>query len=490
MEPDKYRRDIADLSAKFVHGLAALDPRETQRAQKMAAMLAATSLAVMTDDPSRQDDLDFLMGPIVVHGDVERVPPWLMERIRPERIEIACGLRPGMIVGPVEICAVLSNMSLEQPLHHNTLGGYGHLAYVYMWASYHALSERAALDVKEGESRFEAIRRWRHEGAANELTIPADADILAADGKYHECYRLVCEEIRRMVLAHARGQTKVEKRRQRDLNLLQNTLDRVSKAAEEVMKTKSITIPPEVTAVLSTATCQGNVVQLPAQLDRKLYEATDRVLRALGGKWSKRAGGHVFPGEVDAAAALADALGTGSVIDRQKTLQLFETPPDLAARLASELPAGATVLEPSAGTGRLVGAALAAGAQRVQAVELDAANCKAIIERYTPGAEVRQANFLTLTPPDLPPADAVLMNPPFKAGLDIQHVQHALQMLKPGGSLTAIMSPHAFHAQNRAARDFRALVAELGGTVETLPAGTFKLEGTNVESRIIRLRKP
>ena len=39
---------------------------------------------------------------------------------------------------------------------------------------------------------------------------------------------------------------------------------------------------------------------------------------------------------------------------------------------------------------------------------------------------------------DLGLFDAVLMNPPFAQGADIEHITHALTMLKPGGRLVAL----------------------------------------------------
>ncbi|HHN0558181.1 TPA: PLxRFG domain-containing protein [Pseudomonas aeruginosa] len=68
--------------------------------------------------------------------------------------------------------------------------------------------------------------------------------------------------------------------------------------------------------------------------------------------------------------------------------------------------------------------------------------------------------------------DRIVMNPPFSKGRDIQHVQHAYSLLKPGGRLVAIMSEGAFFQSNKAAENFRAWLDGLGATSERLPEGS------------------
>jgi predicted RNA methylase len=263
------------------------------------------------------------------------------------------------------------------------------------------------------------------------------------------------------------------------------------------MRVKKVAIAPEAEAVLREATVEGMIVRLPPrQLPRPVYEAVDKVLKALGGKWNRRAGGHVFPS--DPAAQLAEALGDGAakaVVDRKATLELFETPTPLARRMAEwAVPWSGVVLEPSAGRGRLVEAASFAGGV-VHAIELDPENCDHLRKRF-PTARVRQADFLAVTPPDEAPSyDAVVMNPPFRANADIGHVMHAFRFLKPGGRLAAVTSPHWTFARDKASRAFRAFldtVAAIGGTFvhEKLPDGTFKDEGTTVATHLLMIQRP
>ena len=74
------------------------------------------------------------------------------------------------------------------------------------------------------------------------------------------------------------------------------------------------------------------------------------------------------------------------------------------------------------------------------------------------------------------------MNPPFAQGADIEHITHALTMLKPGGRLVALCANGP--GQNAA---LRPLVDASGGDWEDLPADSFKAEGTGVSVALITL---
>ena len=110
--------------------------------------------------------------------------------------------------------------------------------------------------------------------------------------------------------------------------------------------------------------------------------------------------------------------------------QLFPTPPALAARMVelAGIKRGMRVLEPSAGTGRLLAAireATGGGAVRT-AVEISARMCDVLRVREE-GADTRNCDFLECSAEQLGGLfDRVVMNPPFGAGADIQHITHAL----------------------------------------------------------------
>lgn len=278
------------------------------------------------------------------------------------------------------------------------------------------------------------------------------------------------------------------------------------------MRIKKVEISDDVADVLRRGEWFGWLYRLPeGQLARPLYEAVDKVLRALGGKWARAERGHMFG--LDAKEAMVAALDQGHVVDQKKTLEQFWTPDDLAARMVKALgiTPGAHVLEPTAGCGRLVVVALAAGAI-VTAVELDRDMIGHLIDI---AAEkhgdlfVFGADFMEWTPASPVPIDFVLMNPPFSVNQDIRHVRQAFRWLRPGGKLAAIMSPHFTFAEDEASRNFRELIGypEQRGSgpagvvcppshgsiaavsVEMLPANTFKQAGTGVSSVLVIMEK-
>jgi predicted RNA methylase len=240
-------------------------------------------------------------------------------------------------------------------------------------------------------------------------------------------------------------------------------------------------------AVLDRATCEGNALSLLAlgHLDRKLYADTDKALQAAGGKWNRKAKAHLFEG--DAAAAIEPIILTGEIVSLKQELQQFYTPPDLARRvitLAGIVP-GLTVLEPSAGRGALAAEALLAGGL-VDCVEIDARNVVMLCS--TPYAGVVEGDFLAQAPKRS--WDRVVMNPPFTRDQDVKHVLHALRFVKAGGRLVAIMSAGITFRTTRMSPAFRGRVAEMGGTIELLPEGTFKASGTGVNTCLVVINVP
>jgi len=118
-------------------------------------------------------------------------------------------------------------------------------------------------------------------------------------------------------------------------------------------------LAPEVRDALTAAVVEGNTVRLAGQLDRKAYTATDKALRALGGTWNRKAGGHVFA--TSPAKALAAVLSGGQVPKPAHQVEGYFATPDALAQLVAEvytdipgLSASSRVLEPSAGDGALV----------------------------------------------------------------------------------------------------------------------------------------
>lgn len=260
---------------------------------------------------------------------------------------------------------------------------------------------------------------------------------------------------------------------------------------------KQVELTPEAREVLTRATIEPLWVFLPTgKLDPAVYKAVDNFLKALGGKWNKSGQGHKFErGTADVAAAIA----AGSATDTKRTFEQFFTPREVAEQVAdlADIGEGMLVLEPSAGAGALVDVALERGAS-VIAIELDSALMPILLDIADkwPGRVRRICeDFLTWTRRldreagfDVP-IDRVVMNPPFGRGADMAHVIRALDFLRPGGVLVAIMSPHWTFANDSAAQRFRGVVNDHSHDWAPLPEGSFKSAGTGVSTGILTIRK-
>lgn len=253
---------------------------------------------------------------------------------------------------------------------------------------------------------------------------------------------------------------------------------------------RNIQVPEDVINVLAGGYYEGNLLKLPGKLDRALYTATNKVLEALGGKWNRKAGGHVFDG--DAEELVEQVIQTGTYSRTKQDFGAFDTPESLAESIAdrADIQEGMKVYEPSAGVGRLVRAAVKRGAvvfANEMQPERHAVLVRDFYSQFGAGG-CGLGDFLEVAPN--PVFDRVLMNPPFSKAQDIKHIQHAFEFLKPGGRLVAIASASVNFRDDQAHRIFRAWVIAYGGTIEDLPDGSFKESGTMVKTVMVTMDAP
>ncbi|MEX5635776.1 methyltransferase [Parafrankia sp. FMc2] len=261
----------------------------------------------------------------------------------------------------------------------------------------------------------------------------------------------------------------------------------------------------EVHAALAAAVVDGATVRLVGQLDRKTYAATDKALRALGGKWDRKAGAHVFPGSPGEALAAMLASGQAPAMPKAPhQIESYFATPDALAQLVVEaytdvpgLSPFARVLEPSAGDGALVRAVRRVNpGVEVVAVEPNAERAGRI-DDGSGLVTVQTETFETVARRhgqiEARPFDAVVMNPPFTlpgaATAWIDHVNLAWSLLRPGGRLTAIVPAGFTYRTDRKHRDLREWVGLLGGWRE-LPEKSFTASGTDVATVAIWMEKP
>lgn len=243
---------------------------------------------------------------------------------------------------------------------------------------------------------------------------------------------------------------------------------------------------------LSAARIEGTCVRLVEQLDRKLYLALDKLLQALGGKWSRKDKAHVF--DTDAAELIDTFLLTrlipeNRVVDPQKTFGFFQTPPALARQLVRliDLKPDMHIMEPNAGGGRLIDAVLEiTGAPHLlTGVEIQPALVEALRKRY-PACTIHEGDFLSVEP--TPIFDAAVLNPPFAGSADVRHVLQAMQWLRRGGQLAAILSAGVQFRTGKLYDQLRALQSS-GSLLIPNPPESFKAEGTGVQTVMLTLRK-
>lgn len=249
-----------------------------------------------------------------------------------------------------------------------------------------------------------------------------------------------------------------------------------STVKHQKMKAKTVRLDDEVKSVLLRSAIDGCNLTLPGQLERGLYQRVAKAIEAAGGKWNRKAQCHIFPNDVCKTMNLTEE--SVEVVNLKQTYQAFYTPGPLASKVAkmADLIAGDTILEPSAGNGNLIRAAISQGVFQsdVVAVEIDPEKAKALKYRTI------CADFMTCNG-ELGTFDKILMNPPFTGGQDIAHIQHAMGMLNPGGKLVAICANG--HKQ-------KEILKPLCSHWEDLPAGSFVESGTNVNAALVIIEKP
>lgn len=215
------------------------------------------------------------------------------------------------------------------------------------------------------------------------------------------------------------------------------------------------------------------------QLDRDLYERVNKALVAMGGKWNRSKGGHIFP--LDPRPKVEGLVVSGELIVERDGF--FETPIEVVLRMLDLVKPVGNVLEPSAGLGAIVNN-IDYPIRNMYCVEK---NEQRAVVLYEKGYGVYCGDFLALNPVQC--FDTIFMNPPFEEGQDIDHVRHAYNFLKRGCKMVSVMSEGTFFRDDRKAVAFREELEKIPSSIEKLPEGSFKVSGTGVNTRLVYLRK-
>ena len=242
-------------------------------------------------------------------------------------------------------------------------------------------------------------------------------------------------------------------------------------------------VKDEVLEILDQCEVNGNMLYLPnIKLDRKMYLDANKVLEAIGGKWNRKAKGHIF--DKDVSGLLEDIILTGEYVDAKKEFNFFPTPKAIAKRLIelADIKQDDILLEPSAGQGAI--ADLFPKENKKILVELNESNVEVLVSKGY--ADVLFMDFLES---DYIGADKIIMNPPFTRQQDIDHIFHAYDMLREGGTLVSVCSTSPFFRDSKKAEKFRWFISTVNAEVFDLEPGEFKESGTMVASKIIKIQK-
>ena len=235
-------------------------------------------------------------------------------------------------------------------------------------------------------------------------------------------------------------------------------------------------ISNDVADVLADSSVTDNKLFLPnIKLERGLYLELNNVLTSIGGKWDRKEGAHIF--KEDVSKIVEGILLTGEYTDAKREFQFFQTPMNLVHKMVdiAGIQVGETVLEPSAGLGRI-----ASMLRRCDCIELNPENVKTLIGQ---GFNVTQGDFLEM---DLS-YDVVVANPPFSKQQDVDHITKMISIAER--KVVAVASAAVLFRTNKKTVAFRELVASYGGTITPLPEGTFKESGTNVNTCLVVVSK-
>ena len=183
-----------------------------------------------------------------------------------------------------------------------------------------------------------------------------------------------------------------------------------------------------------------------------------RIIESIGGVHIKP--GMYFQFDYDPTEVLDDIVCSGCIPDR-KAHQYYPTPEKLA-RIAvdwADIGKADQCLEPSAGQG---GIADYMPKERTTCIEISPLHCTVLTAK---GFSVVSADFLTwaMTAPKF---DVIVLNPPFSDGRGRLHTEYAIELLRPGGRLVAILP-----ASNKG-KDFAGVACEWSPIYEREFSGT------------------
>jgi len=245
-----------------------------------------------------------------------------------------------------------------------------------------------------------------------------------------------------------------------------------------------IQITQEVKDVLKQGRIEESSYFLPSlKLERYEYVAVNKILELLGGKWNRSKKAHIFE-SAEKANEIFNSLSKGSVVDKKKTFQFFETPKEVVSKMIklAGFKNGMRVLEPSAGHGAIL-KELPTDIE-LHIIEIDKEKCDVLESK---GYKPTCIDFLEYKT-GIGAFERIIMNPPFTRGQDAEHILYAYKCLSENGTLVSVCSASIEYNSQKKYEKVRQLI-EKNGKIIKLENNSFKESGTNINTVLVVINK-
>jgi hypothetical protein len=229
------------------------------------------------------------------------------------------------------------------------------------------------------------------------------------------------------------------------------------------------------------------IMPLPEKISDEVYDEIAAVVRSIGGTWSERHQAFCF--NYDPSRKLQEIVNTGVFFLTEESLwrekrQFYPTPADVVKSMVmmAEISEEHIVLEPSAGHGAILD--LLPNKNNIVAVEIDKRN---LAELKAKGYNPIWKDFLKVSGLLV---DRVVMNPPFSNFQDVKHVCHALDMLKVGGILVAVINENTlYRSEHPDCKPYMERIMAYKPEIIILDEGTFAESDTMIRTAILKIKK-
>lgn len=256
---------------------------------------------------------------------------------------------------------------------------------------------------------------------------------------------------------------------------------------EKFMANKHIyNVDEDIIEILKRGYIENNVFYLTdANLDRKVYENVDKVLKCLGAKWDRRLKGHTF--QYDISNSLDKVISERKVTDWKKQTDYFYTPKNVTKIMIGLIPescyADLEILEPSCGQGHILEMLKENFKNaKITCIEKNPLHCSYLKKK---GFQPICKDFLEVTPEEK--YNVIVMNPPFSE--ELEHIKHAFEFLKDGGYLVSVSSGTFLYRNDDKHKKFLEWFKERDGSTYKLEKQSFKESGTLTNAILIFLEK-